>query len=94
MAIEEVIDRAVQLRQTIEIEYRTRRGSVFTCEISDIVYSHYYGGGYIQAYCRDLDEERTFKICRIQKVNGHCFSRLYWNQINDEFRRVIYLNTL
>lgn len=94
MAIEEVIDRAVQLRQAIEIEYRTRSGCVFTCEISDIVYSHYYGSGYIQAYCQDLGVERTFKICRIQKVNGHCFSRLYWNQIGDEFKRVIYLNTL
>ena len=94
MAIEEVIDRAVQLRQTIEIEYRTRSGSVFTCEISDIVYSRYYGGGYILAYCLDLGVERTFKICRIQKVNGHCFSRIYWNQIGDEFERVIYLNTL
>ena len=94
MAIEEVIDRAILLRQAIEIEYRTRNGRVFTCEISDIVYSRYYGGGYIQAYCRDLNEERTFKICRIQKVNGHCFSRIYWNQIGDEFERVIYLNTL
>lgn len=89
MAIEEVIDRAVQLRQTIEIEYRTRNGRVFTCKISDIIYSHYYGGGYIQAYCQDLGEERTFKICRIQKVNGHSFSRIYWNQIGDRFNRIL-----
>ena len=94
MAIEEVIDRAVQLRQTIEIEYCTRSGSVFTCEISDIVYSRYYGGGYIQAYCQELGEERTFKICRIQKVNGHCFSRMYWNQTGDEIKRIIYLDNL
>ncbi|MBR6828613.1 MAG: WYL domain-containing protein [Prevotella sp.] len=89
MAIEEVIDRAVQLRQTIEIEYCTRGGSVFTCEISDVIYSHYYGGGYIQAYCQDLGEERTFKISRIRKVNGHSFSRIYWNQIGDRFIRIL-----
>lgn len=94
MAIEEVIDRAVMLNQTIEIEYCTRSGSVFRCVITDIIYSNYYGGGYIRAFRMDLGEERTFKISRIQKVNGHSFSRLYWNQIGDEFKRVIYLNTL
>lgn len=88
MTIEEVIDRAVMLRQTIEIEYCTRSGSVFTCRISDVVYSQYYGGGYIQAYREDLGEERTFKVCRIQKVNGHSFSRIYWNQIGDNFNRI------
>ena len=88
MAIEEVIDRAVQLRQTIEIEYCTRSGNIFTCEISDIIYSNYYGGGYIQAYRTDIGEERTFKVSRIQKVNGHCFSRIFWNQIGDNFNRI------
>ena len=70
MTIEEVIDNAVMLEQTIEIEYCTRAGKVFTCEISDIKYSSYYGGGYIQAYRLDMREERTFKVSRIQKVNG------------------------
>lgn len=88
MAIEEVIDRAVQLRQTIEIEYCTRSGRVFTCLISDIIYSRYYGGQYILAYCLDINEERTFKISRIQKVNGHSFSRIFWNQIGDNFNRI------
>ena len=88
MTIEEVIDRAVMLRQTIEIEYCTRKGSVFMCKISDIVYSQYYGGGYIQAYREDMGEERTFKVSRIQKVNGHSFSRIYWNQIGDNFNRI------
>ena len=88
MAIEEVIDRAVMLGQTIEIEYCTRSGSVFTCKISDIVYSQYYGGGYIQAYREDLGEERTFKVSRILKVNGHSFTRIYWNQIGDTFNRI------
>lgn len=88
MTIEEVIDRAVMLRQTIEIEYCTRSGSVFTCKISDIVYSQYYGGGYIQAFREDMGEDRTFKVSRIMKVNGHSFSRIYWNQIGDSFNRI------
>jgi predicted DNA-binding transcriptional regulator YafY len=88
MAIEEVIDRAVMLGQTIEIEYCTRSGSVFTCKISDIVYSQYYGGGYIQAYRDDMGEQRTFKVSRILKVNGHSFNRIYWNQIGDNFNRI------
>ena len=88
MTIEEVIDRAVMLRQTIEIEYCTRSGSVFTCRISDIVYSQYYGGAYIQAFREDMGEDRTFKVSRIQKVNGHSFSRIYWNQIGDNFNRI------
>ena len=88
MTIEEVIDRAVMLRQTIEIEYCTRSGSVFTCKISNIVYSQYYGGDYIQAFREDLGEDRTFKVSRIMKVNGHSFSRIYWNQIGDNFNRI------
>ena len=88
MAIEEVIDRAVMMRQTIEIEYCTRSGSVFTCKISDIVYSQYYGGGYIQAFRDDMGEQRTFKVSRIMKVNGHSFTRIYWNQIGDIFNRI------
>lgn len=88
MTIEEVIDRAVIMRQTIEIEYCTRSGSIFTCRISDIVYSQYYGGGYIQAFREDMKEERTFKVSRIMKVNGHSFTRIYWNQIGDNFNRI------
>ena len=71
MSIEEVIDRAVQLNQSIEIEY-----------------SRYYGGLYIQAYRQDLKADRTFKISRILSVNGHSFSRIYWNQIGDDFKRL------
>ena len=88
MSIEEVINRAVQLEQTIEIEYCTRAGKVFTCKISDIKYSLYYGGDYIEAYRLDIQEDRTFKISRIMKVNGHSFSRIFWNQIGDNFNRI------
>ena len=88
MSIEEVIDRAVEQNQTIEIEYCTRNGRVFTCRISDIEYSRYYGGLYIQAYRQDLKADRTFKISRILSVNGHSFSRIFWNQIGDHFNRI------
>ena len=88
MTIEEVIDRAVLLHQEIEIEYCTRNGRVFTCYISDIRYSSYYGGMYIQAYRTDICEERTFKVSRIQKVNGHSFSRIFWKQIGDNFNKI------
>jgi hypothetical protein len=33
----------------------------------------------------DMDEYRTFKISRILKVNGHSFSRIFWDQIGDNF---------
>jgi predicted DNA-binding transcriptional regulator YafY len=85
MCIEDVIDRAIVLRQTIVIEYCTRNGMVFSCEITDIWYSQYYGGGYIQAFRMDIEQVRTFKISRILKVNGHNFSRIFWNQIGDNF---------
>ena len=88
MSIEEVINRAVQLGQTIEIEYCTRAGKVFICKISDIRYSQYYGGEYIEAYRLDIQEDRTFKISRIMKVNDHSFSRIFWNQIGDNFNRI------
>lgn len=86
MSLEEVIDRAISFGQTIEIEYCTRSGRVFTCEITDTVYSRYYGAGYILAFRNDIQEDRTFKISRIQKVNGHAFSHIFWNQIGDNFK--------
>ena len=88
MTIEEVIDRAVQTNQSVEIEYCTRKGKVFSCEISKIAYSPYYGGAYIQAYCSDWGVDRTFKVSRILKVNGHSFSRIFWNQIGDDFKKI------
>ena len=88
MSIEEVIDKAIMSQQSIEIEYCTRSGRVFSCKISDIGYSQYYCGGYIQAYRTDIGEERTFKVSRIMKVNGHSFSRIFWNRIGDDFKRI------
>ena len=85
MSIEEFIDRTIMSQQTIEIEYCTRSGRLFRCRITDIVYSRYYGGGYINAFRIDMEEYRTFKVSRILKVNGHNFSRIFWNQIGDNF---------
>ena len=88
MSLEEVIDRAVICRQALEIEYCTRNGKVFTCEITNIGYSNYYGGGYIVAYRMDMGEDRAFKVSRILSVNGHSFSRIFWQQIGDDFKRI------
>ena len=88
MSIEEVIDIAIISQQSIEIEYCTRSGRVFSCKITDIGYSQYYGGGYIQAYRTDMGDNRTLKVSRIMKVNGHSFSRIFWNQIGDDFKRI------
>jgi hypothetical protein len=40
------------------------------------------------AYRTDICEDRTFKVSRILKVNGHSFSRIFWNQIGDNFNRI------
>ena len=88
MSIEDVVERAVILKEAIEIEYCTRSGNVFSCQISNIDFSRYYGGEYIQAYRTDIRELRTFKVSRIMKVNGHSFSQIFWNQIGDNFNRI------
>ena len=88
MSIEEYIDRAIVSQQSLTIEYCTRNGKVFTCEITDIGYSNYYGGGYIVARRTDMGEDRTFKVSRILSVNGHSFSRIFWQQIGGEFKRI------
>lgn len=40
------------------------------------------------AYRTDMGEDRTFKVSRILSVNGHSFSRIFWQQIGDEFKRI------
>ena len=67
MTIEEVIDRTVRLQETIEIEYCTRNGKELFCRLTDVHYSNYYGGLYIEAFCTNWGTTRTFKISRIQK---------------------------
>ena len=67
MSIEELIDRVIMSQQTIEIEYCTRSGHVFNCEITDIGYSQYYGGGYIVA--RRTDKLRNALASIMDYVN-------------------------
>ena len=88
MVIEEVIDRAIRLQDSIVIEYCTRSGSIFSCKIAHIEYSDFNGGGYILAYREDIEADRTFKISRLLKVNGHAFRKIYWNQIGGDFKRI------
>ena len=86
MTIEEVIDKTVRLQEKIEIEYCTRNGREFTCHLEHVHYSPTYGGLYIEAFCIDWDETRTFKISRIQKVNGHGYNRIAWKAINNVYK--------
>ena len=88
MSIEEVIDRAVQMKSTIEIEYCSRSGRTFTCSICDIQYSQYYGGHYIVAFCNDWGKDMTFKISRIQRVNGHAFTKILWDMTGYDFKNI------
>ena len=80
MTIEEIIHRAVVLRETIKIEYCTRKGTVITCHINNIEYSRKYGAMYIEAFCLNVEEDRTFKISRIMNgtsENVRCTGRRY-----------------
>ena len=77
MAIEEVIYRAVVLHQTIEITYYSSRGNVFSCHIKDINYFRRHGCMYIEAFCLEVEEYRTFKMIRIMSANDHSFTRLF-----------------
>lgn len=76
MTIEEVVDRTVQLQEKIEIDYCTRSGREFTCLLENVRYSSFYGGLYIEAFCTNWGETRTFKISRILRVNGHGYNPL------------------
>ena len=86
MTIEEVIDRTVRLQETIEIEYCTRNGKELFCRLTDVHYSNYYGGLYIEAFCTNWGTTRTFKISRIQKINGHGYNRISWKAVGNEYR--------
>ena len=86
MTIEEVVDRTVQLQEKIEIDYCTRSGREFTCLLENVRYSSFYGGLYIEAFCTNWGETRTFKINRILRVNGHGYNRIDWRAINNEYK--------
>ena len=86
MTIEEVIDRVVRLQESIEIEYCTRSGRELICQLADVHYSACYGGLYIDAFCTNWGTTCTFRISRIQKINGHGYRRIGWKAIGNEYR--------
>lgn len=70
MSIKEYIDQAIKKGKSVTISYIKYGGELSTRKISDIKYSDEFGSDYISAYCHLRNENRTFKISRIQKVDG------------------------
>lgn len=75
MSIKEYIDQAIKDGKSITISYVKYGGEFSTRKISDIKYSDEFGPDYISAYCHLRNENRTFKISRIQKVDGITFCK-------------------
>lgn len=63
-----IINRAIQDKLTIEIDYINRKGEKSTRILSDVSHNKQYGNGYISAYCHLKEEERTFKISNISEA--------------------------
>ena len=70
MSIKEYIDQAIKEGKSVTISYIKYGGELSTRKISDIKYSDEFGSDYISAYCHLRNENRTFKISRIQNVDG------------------------
>ncbi len=86
MTIEEVVDRTVQLQEKIEIDYCTRSGRELTCLLTNVRYSPTYGGLYIEAFCINWGTTRTFKVSRIQRINGHSYNCIPWKAVGNEYK--------
>lgn len=65
ITIEQLINRAIEDKLTLEIDYAKSSYEKSSRIISDITQSSEYGPGYISAYCHMRNEQRTFKIVRI-----------------------------
>lgn len=65
ITIEQLINRAIEDKLTLEIDYAKSSYEKTSRIISDITRSSEYGPGYISAYCHMRNEQRTFKIVRI-----------------------------
>lgn len=70
MTIQEYIRQAIAEQKDITIEYIKYDGTKSMRTLSNVRYSDEYGNSYITAYCHKRNEERTFKISRIQSVDG------------------------
>lgn len=62
------IQRAIDTGAIIEIAYTNSDGTASVRRLSNISYSAQRGNGYIEAFCYNRQERRTFKICRISKL--------------------------
>lgn len=69
MGIREYLDTAIRTGKSVTIEYIKYKGECSVRTISNIQYSDEYGDDYIQAFCHNRQENRTFKISRIKSVD-------------------------
>ena len=65
ITIAQLINRAIEDKLTLEIDYAKNSFEKSTRIISDITRGSEFGVGYIIAYCHLKNEQRTFKIVRI-----------------------------
>lgn len=65
VTVPKLIQRAIEDKLTLEIDYAKSDYEKSTRTISDIAISDEYGVGYISAYCHMREEQRTFKMSRI-----------------------------
>lgn len=70
MEIKSYIGNAIINNKTVRIKYTKYDGTVSIRTISDIKYSDEFGNDYIDCYCHKRQERRTFKISRIDEVDG------------------------
>ena len=67
-SIEEAIIDAVDRKKAIRFSYSKFNGDSSTRTVSEVNYSHDFGDDYISGYCHLRNEDRTFKINRISKI--------------------------
>ena len=70
MEIKSYIRNAIINKKTVRIKYTKYDGTESVRTISDIKYSDEFGNDYIDCYCHKRQERRTFKISRIDEVDG------------------------
>lgn len=70
MTIKEYIDSAIQNKKDITIEYVKYGNEKSIRTISNVQYSEEFGNEYITGFCQLRQEQRTFKISRIIKVDN------------------------
>ena len=68
MTVESELKRALRNGYDIEIKYKKYGGEISRRKVSNIEESDVFGDGYISGYCHLRDEDRTFRIDRVQSV--------------------------